>query len=241
MRALVTRVLVIFAITGFVLAGAVHSSPSIPQKSFIEGVPYTPQLPNYCGPASLSSLLAHWGVSVSQKDIGQGICDGSELGTSAGDLLLFCRDKGLSAYSFNGTIDELKEDISKGYPVLVLQYFSKSVKLGHYRVAVGYDDSERVIILRDSNKPDLIRLPYSEFEYLWSKEGSWAMIVMTKDKDIFSETLGKTNPVVHLDLAVAYLHKKDFDKAAKESLVTLGIEPSNPYALEMLKQSKGKT
>lgn len=212
-----------------------------PERHFIEGVPYTQQLPNFCGPAALSSLLAFWGIHSGQKDIAKGICDGSRSGTNAGDLVIYCRESGLSAYSFNGTIDELKMYITQGYPVLVLQQWTKSDASGHYRVVVGYDDTDGVIVLRDSNGSALVRIPYADFKYLWDKQADWGMIAMPREKDNFRESLDKSNSVVHMDLALAYIRRKDFKHAKEESLQAITIEPDNPYAKDILQKSQGKT
>lgn len=217
--------------------GAVDSSVS-PDRHFIQDVPFTSQLPNYCGPASLSSLLAFYGICASQETIGSIAYDKVTNGTNGADLLYYCIEKGLSAYSLNSTLQELKGYISKGYPVIVLQDRSRSWTEGHFRVAVGYDDAKGTITLRDSTQPGYAVLPYTEFDRLWAKRGRWALLAMPKEKDKFPEKLGKCNAVLHMDLAQAYLHRGACDKAKAECQLALQIEPGNPHIQDLIARSE---
>lgn len=231
--------LVIAVLLAGISSGYANCAPeALPSKSFLDGVPYTKQMPNYCGPASLSSLLAYWHVSTDQKDIGCRVYNNVGRGTNAGDLLMYCRDNGLSAYSFNGTLADLKRCISKGYPVIVLQNISRTDTTGHFRVAVGYDDKGKSITLRDSLDTGLVKLQYDDFSKLWDKRGCWAMLVMPPDKDVFRKTLGEGNAVLHMDLAQAYLHIGKYDLAEHESIEALSIEPTNPYAKDLLTKAR---
>ncbi len=231
------RLLIALALVGS-SAGRTHAADALPAASSIKGVPFIQQMTNYCGPASLASIFAYWKVKVSQKEIGACTYDPKTKGTNAGDLLMFCRDRGLSAYSLNGTLFDLKWFISEGYPVLVLQNVSRTDITGHFRVAMGYDDKAGVIILRDSMDSNLVRMKYGDFQYLWEKRGYWAMLVMPHEKDIFQQILGEWNPVVHMDLAQAYLHKGSYDEAEVEAQKALNVEPDNPYAKDFLRQAQ---
>ena len=233
--------LVLFSVFAVAAAGnGEHVSFDPPNKYFINTVPFTRQLPNFCGPASLVSLLAYYDIPLTQKVIASCAYDSGKSGTNGADLLLYCREKGLSAYSFNSTLPELKKLIAKGYPVIVLQEWSKNNKTGHFRVAVGYNDSERTITLRDSMTPKLVKLSYTGFDNLWQRRGRWAMLAMPPKKDSFKDDFGTSNAVVHMDLAQAYLRRKDFKSAEQECRKALGIEPQNPFAHKLLTQAKSK-
>jgi hypothetical protein len=215
-----------------------HAVSDPPDRYFIKNVPLTRQLPNYCGPASLSSLLAYWGISDSQESIGEKTYDNKCAGTNGADLLMHCRDRGLAAYSFNGTLDQLKRMIWMGYPVIVLQNASKTWKEGHFRIAVGYNDETKTITLRDGTQSDYVVLPYTDFDYIWEKRGRWALIVTPRKKDIFGDSLGKGNTVVHMDLAQAYLHRGDYARAKQECLDAQNLEPDNPYVKDLLARAE---
>lgn len=223
-------------------AGRTSNEAAVPAgKALIEGVPFVKQLDNYCGPAALSSLFAFWKAPLSQKDIGACVYNDQTFGSNAGDMLLYCRERGFNAYSFNGTPDDLKRYVSAGYPVLTLTRMSRSDENGHYRLVVGYDDEAKTFTLRDSTQPDLVKMPYDEFAYLWGCRGRWAMLAMPRNKDTFRDALGKNNAVLHMDLAQAYLHRGVYDKAEAECTKALLIEPANPYAKKLLNGARTHT
>jgi uncharacterized protein len=235
------RILIALALAVISSGHVAHAANARPRAYSVQGVPYTKQMPNYCGPASLCSLLTFYNVKTDQKDIGSCVYDGETRGTNAGDLLLYCREHGLSAYSLNGKLGDLKQFISQGYPVIVLQDYAQDDASGHYRVAVGYDDESGTITFRDSMRPDPLEMKYSDFDLLWNRRGRWAMLVAPQDKDIFQKTLGERNPVLCMDLAQAYLHKGFYDLAEIESTKALSIEPSNQYAKKLLNSAKSHT
>jgi len=68
----------------------------------------------------------------------------------------------------------LKDFIAEaGQPIIVLQHYSSNFSQGgHFRVVVGYDDAEDVVILHDpwdrDGQPRLIKFNSSEFCLLWN-------------------------------------------------------------------------
>lgn len=227
--------LALISILAFVAIG--HKAPAWSDRTnqhFIQNVPFTRQLPNFCGPASLSSLLAFWGVSATQTEIGSRSFAQSDSGTNGADMLLFCRDQGLSAYSFNGTIKDLKEFVSRNIPVMILQDMTRTWTDGHFRIVVGYNDDKGTVTLRDSRQPGLVTLAYKEFDYLWDQRGRWAMLVVPGRLDTFKKTMGEDNPVLYMDLAQAYLHRGQFQRAEQEIMKALDIQPDNTYARDIL-------
>ena len=237
----VIRILIALALAVISSGHVTHAANARPRAHLVHGVPYTKQMPNYCGPASLCSLLTFWNVKTDQKDIGSRVYDDGTHGTNAGDLLMYCRERGLSAYSMNGTLDDLKQFISQGYPIIVLQNMSPHDASGHYRVTIGYDDQTGTITFQDSMTPDPVLMKYSDFDALWGRRGRWAMLVAPLEKDIFQKTLGERNPVLCMDLAQAYLHKGSYDQAEIQCMRALSIEPSNPYAKKLLAGAKAHT
>ena len=78
-------------------------------------VPYVQQIRNYCGPASLCSVLQFWGVAVDQKSIGKSVFDSSLQATNGADMLLYARGKGFSAYSWNSSVSDLKDKLAPAF------------------------------------------------------------------------------------------------------------------------------
>ncbi len=232
------RLLLFLVLLGTSSACPVDSASAPPSRHLIDTVPYIRQLPDYCGPASLSSLLAHWKLRVDQRTIARTAFDSRSSDTNGADLLFYCRDSGLAAYSFNGTLRGLKEMIARGFPILILQEMSRKRPEGHFRVAVGYNDEAQTITLRDGWDAGYVVLSYTEFDSLWSKRGRWALVAMPRDKDAFAGTLGLRNAVLHMDLAQAYLRRGDRTSAEAECLEALKIEPGNRYARDLLARAR---
>jgi predicted double-glycine peptidase len=208
-----------------------------PSKFVIEEFPREKQLPNYCGPTSLAAVLRFWGQDEqTQQVVGKCVFDAKLKATNGADMLLYARNSGLSAYSFNGNLEEIKSVVASGVPVIVLQDTSKNDKSGHFRVIVGFDDRKRIVHMFDPYEVDRTRMSYSEFSSLWLNRGNWGLIVMPKDKDAFVQRMDARNPVVHLDLAQVYFRKGSYDDADREIRLALQLEPSNGSAKELQNQ-----
>jgi len=223
-----------------VLASGSPSSSSVVNRISLKGVPYVAQLPNFCGPAALSSVLSYWGKPVSQTVIGSRVYDKKQGATNAADLLMFAREQGFSAYTCLSTMKELKEHLQAGIPILVLQNMSLSDKRGHFRVVIGYSDLTRMIFVRDSNYEEVRSIPYEEFDKTWSAFSRWALVVCPKEKDEFLSQSVRDNPVLHLDLGQAYLRLKQREQARAQFEAALRMEPGNEEAKDMLAQLESR-
>ncbi len=202
----------------------------------IDGVPRIKQITNYCGPAALASVLHYCGESITQQEVGKIVYDPIDRATNGADMLLYARNKGYSAYSWNSSIIDAKQKISSGAPVLVLQQNSVKDTSGHYRVLTGYDDSLSKFYVMDPYYDDITELSYAQCEKLWKPMGYWAMLVTPKSKDCFSAELDDRNPVVHMDLSFALYKKKDYANALKEANTALALEPGNSYTISLLRK-----
>jgi uncharacterized protein len=217
-----------------VIAPSFGGEKTIPTRCVIAKVPYVQQMRNYCGPASLTSVLTYWGVDVDQATVGNSVFDKSLQATNGADMILFARQKGLSAYSWNSDLADLKSKLVSGCPVIVLQDSSITDKSGHYRVATGYDDEKRVIYVNDPYEPANKAMPYDKFQTLWDRHGNWALLACAPDHDQFKKDLDENNPVVHIDLAYIYYKHHDNESAERESMLALKLEPGNYCAKDLL-------
>jgi predicted double-glycine peptidase len=224
---------IIILLMGLVIPTQGEKSPS----RVVNTVPYVEQMRNYCGPAALTSVLKYWNVATDQKTVGKVVYDSNIRATNGADMMLYARDKGLSGYSWNSNISDLKEKLAQGVPVIVLQDISTSDKSGHYRVATGYDDSRRVIFVNDPYSPSTKELSYAKFQSLWQRHGNWSLLICPPEKDIFKKELDENNPVVHIDLAYIYLKRGDVTSSQRESRLALALEPQNYSAQTLLAQA----
>jgi ABC-type bacteriocin/lantibiotic exporter with double-glycine peptidase domain len=141
----------------------------------IEGVPFVKQDTQYCGPASLASVLNYYGDSVDQKTIGKETYSEKLKGALITDLENFARARGFRTRSGTGQLEDLRSALSGGVPVIVLidQGFWV-VSRPHYLVVFGYDDEG--FIAHDGYRASQ-RYPYPEFQKLWIKAGSTYLLV----------------------------------------------------------------
>ncbi len=209
----------------------------LPGKCVLGDVPYVQQMRNYCGPASLTSVLRYWGQDIDQVAIGKAVYDKALQATNGADMILFARDKGFAAYSWNSTIDDLKIKLMAGIPVIVLQDSSLSDRSGHFRVATGYDDDKKIVYVNDPYEPETKSISYDDFTTMWRRWGNWALLVCTKDRDMYKAELDEKNPVVHIDLAYIYFQRHNLEAAERESMVALKLEPGNFCAKDLLAKS----
>lgn len=206
----------------------------IPSCARIKGIARVKQLRNYCGPAVLASILQFLGEKTSQEAVGKAIYDSASGATNGADMLLYARERGFAAYSWNADIDDVKDKIAQGIPVIVLQQNSFTDTSGHYRILTGYDDAARKFDVIDPYYDYITQISYADCERLWTSMGNWALLIVPAARDRFKEELGERNPVVHMDLAYANYKRREYQIALNEANLALNLEPRNSFALSML-------
>ncbi len=224
-RTVITRGLVLLSI---LLVSAVADA-QLPTECKVANVARVKQLENYCGPAVLASVMECFGANVTQQEIGKVVYDPCNGATNGADMLLYARDKGFAAYSWNADVTSLKKVLAAGVPVIVLQQNSLSDTSGHYRIIVGYNDAASEYYVVDPYY-EITKMSYNKCDQLWKRMGYWALLVAPAGKDTFKNELDLHNPVVHMDLSYAEYKRKDYADALKEANMALGLEPENPYA-----------
>ena len=152
--------------------------PEAGDSIIIENVPFFPQEDFQCGPASLAMVLNHRGVHVAPDDIAKEIFSESAGGTLTIDMVLYAQKRGLSAFQYKGSMEELKESIASGYPVIVLVDYGYSLyKRNHYMVVKGYN-KHGVIVNSGRNKDKFIA--EKDFLKTWEKTNFWTLIITVK-------------------------------------------------------------
>jgi len=171
--ALATLVLLL-ALCLLALPGAASAATATPDKYLIEGVPLYQQIQAVgCGAAATQMVLDYWGPFVDQKAVydaartfnGSSLPDlaragqFSPLSYSAGDRFPAAdgwgypgRPLGYAGFYHASTtpwLEQLKAVVAQGFPVICLTDWLPGVYGPHYRVIVGYDDAEGVVILND--------------------------------------------------------------------------------------------
>lgn len=148
--------------------------------SYIQGVPFYPQDRYMCGPAALASVIGYWDGGSGMKEIAKGVYEEKLKGTLPVDMLLYAREKGYSASYYKGGIDDLKEKIKGKTPlILFLNLGYESYPIGHYIVAVGYDDRLKAVIAHSGLKKEEV-FTYDGLLSSWGKTGFSTLLVEPK-------------------------------------------------------------
>jgi predicted double-glycine peptidase len=144
-------------------------------------VPFFPQEVSQCGPAALATVINYWygktGAAkiLTPEAIAEAIYSRSARGALGIDLELYARKQGFQARQSAGTIDELKGNVNKGTPSIVLvDYGFSRYQRNHFMVIKGYSDSA---LLVNSGRRESELLANEEFLKVWKKTGYWMLLV----------------------------------------------------------------
>jgi ABC-type bacteriocin/lantibiotic exporter with double-glycine peptidase domain len=150
-----------------------------PGRAFlIPDVPFFPQKDQFCGPASLQSLFAYWGQTISQEEISKEIFIPQIKGTLNFDLVNFARSRGFQTETPPGSIEEIEKQVREKHPVIAfLNLGGRLFPLGHYIVIIGYDHLREELIFH-SGQTEFERLSYKTFIHQWESTGNWMLAVL---------------------------------------------------------------
>jgi ABC-type bacteriocin/lantibiotic exporter with double-glycine peptidase domain len=130
---------------------------------------------HFCGPASLASVLAFYGLALDQGIIAKSVYTEKLDGALITDLQNYAQAEGFQTRLDQGSMDDLKNYVTEKKPVIVLVdlgfwVFSKP----HYLVVTGYNDRGFFAHTGyEASRP----FPYAEFEKIWKKKGSVYLLV----------------------------------------------------------------
>lgn len=143
----------------------------------VDGVPFFPQADRACGPASLAMVLVWSGLSSGPEALSTQVYTPGREGSLASDMVAAARRNGRLAVPVT-TLDDLLAEVAAGHPVVVFQNLGLDMHpVWHFAVAVGYDLSDRVIVLH-SGIEEGQRLSLDTFEHTWDRAGRWALVVL---------------------------------------------------------------
>jgi ABC-type bacteriocin/lantibiotic exporter with double-glycine peptidase domain len=139
-------------------------------------VPFVPQERDTCGAASLAMVLRYWGVSTTHDEIARAVLERGHQGIAGSRLEAFARARGLFALAYEGDLDQLRESLAKGRPVIVALATGRG--LHHDVVVTGFDDAAREVVLHDPSEGRDRRLAVTAFEKRWRQAKHWALLVL---------------------------------------------------------------
>ncbi len=152
---------------------------------YIPNVPSERQAtPGSCGANALATLLGHWGIAASQRELDAALYIPSIKGALTVDLWRSARARGVSAWETEAAdAQSLKRLLAAGAPPLLLVKRKSSLKiLDHFLVVTGHDAEEKRWIVQ-SGKGWEEFLSEDALEREWSAAGRWALLAALPDTE----------------------------------------------------------
>ncbi|NWG04493.1 MAG: peptidase C39 family protein [Syntrophaceae bacterium] len=139
----------------------------------IRHVPFYPLEDFQCGPASLASVLNFWGIPVTPEEIAIDIYSPSARGTLNLDMQLYPEKKGMKATQYQGSIEDIRNKIDSGYPIIALVDLGLLIyQQNHFMVIMGYDENS---IIAHSGKERSKTIALKKFIKTWEKTNFWTL------------------------------------------------------------------
>lgn len=198
---------------------------AVPQQGAVADPVFFAQNTNECGPAALAMMLGHTGLTVSPDALVSEVYAPGRDGSLTSAMVAAARRHGRIAYPID-TLSALFSEINRGRQVLVLQNLGLSwVPQWHYAVAVGYDLTDRTIILH-SGTTKFLETPLPTFERTWKRGEHWALLTLRPGE--FPENADEATYMT----SVAGMERAGALAAAAEAYTAaLARWPQNPVAL----------
>lgn len=145
------------------------------QAAVLDGVPFVPQAPGYCGPAALACVMAYHGVAIDQATIARAVYHPKIRGALITDLEDFARKRGFDTRLKQGGLEDIKVGLDDRAPVIVLTdsgvwVFSRP----HYLVVTGY--TAQGFTAHTGTEANAV-FTYRAFEKIWRRAGSTYLVI----------------------------------------------------------------
>ena len=139
-------------------------------------VPFEPNLGDTCFSSSFAMVMRYWGKDVHVDDVLKVVGEPPFKAYEHPELNWWMKRnyKLKFIYLPNSSVEQVKQYLNEGYPVIVHQMFSSEETTGHNRVVVGYSDNKGVFIVNDPSPLGKdYEIPYAEFSKLWREITSY--------------------------------------------------------------------
>ena len=143
-------------------------------------VPFYPQKKYQCGPAALAEVLNYYGAKTTPDTIARDIYSKTARGTLDLDMPFYANRAGFAASQYHGSASDIKREIDRGRPLIVLLDYGFWVyQHGHYMVVTGYD--KKGIIAHTGERP-FEHIAWGDFLPPWEKTGCWTLLIKKTPK-----------------------------------------------------------
>jgi len=130
-----------------------------------------------CGPKALQLVMAYYGVDMREDELIKELGTDQQQGTPVANMIAVAESKGFHVQAKNGwSLDELKELVDKGHPVIVLlqawaerymtlEDWRNNYDDGHYAIVIGYTNG--IMVFEDPSSIRRTWLTEEEFLVRW--------------------------------------------------------------------------
>jgi hypothetical protein len=162
------------------VVNAARAEPAGRRASYIEDVPFFPQVELMCGPASLASVLNFYGHKVDLQEVSQAVYHPGLKGSLSIDLFIYAKERGFEVMQYKGGLEDLKARLREKSPLIVfLNLGYEFYPIGHYVVVVGYNDDMEVVVAHSGTTRAKL-FSYKSFLDDWAKTGFSTLLIKPK-------------------------------------------------------------
>jgi ABC-type bacteriocin/lantibiotic exporter with double-glycine peptidase domain len=147
----------------------------------VAGVPFFGQEAYRCGPTALAIVLDYWyrkaGLDtwLTPEQIAADIYSPTARGVLGIDLESYGRRQGFEAHQYSGSVNDLRQNIDAGAPVIILVDHGFSLyEVNHFMVVTGHT-KDGVIV--NSGRYENKRISDKELEKIWKRTDYWTLVL----------------------------------------------------------------
>jgi hypothetical protein len=99
-------------------------------------------------------------------------------GIFASEMEHYLKQHGYRTFAFRGRMDDIKDHLEKGRPLIVALKPSAGGAMLHYVVVVGLDPDAGLVLKNDPAERKLLKQTQSDFEREWKGAGNWTLLAV---------------------------------------------------------------
>ncbi|MGE0431835.1 MAG: MqnA/MqnD/SBP family protein [Planctomycetota bacterium] len=192
----------------------------------INNFPGGVQLPDFCGPKVVASVLTSHGIIVDQSEVADEIFRN---GSTWPDVREYLVRTGLKVFVMRGSRESLPKIVERGLPVIMAEYRGLD---GHFVAAIGVDHTRQSLIVQDPNFQSDADVPWTEVEQNWRPSSHAMLIVVPQSYEAAIAELGLKDDPLLIKLFEAQralsADKKDDARRLAEEAVALDAKAEAP-------------
>jgi predicted double-glycine peptidase len=151
-------------------------------------VPFVKQQKNGCGAACVSMVLQYWAKcddsvkagSATAVKVQQELYSPQAKGIFASDMKAYFQRSGFRAFEFEGEWSDLRQNLTKGRPLIVSLKANGATGPLHYVVVAGLDWEQDIVMVNDPALRKLLKLDRPRFEKDWAGTGHWTLLALPR-------------------------------------------------------------